>query len=402
LEVAMTRMGVKEYVDALRDRYLRGSKKEKGKVLDEFVRVVGCHRKSAVRLLGREKKASHRGNSGRGRLYRGEVVDVLRLAWEATDHLCSKRLQPFLPELVPVLRRYGNRPISPEVAGDLCRMSPSTIDRLLGPWRRDAGHHRFSITKPGTLLKSAIPIKTFAEWEDGRPGFLEVDLVHHCGESVDGFYLTTLSAVDVATGWSECVAVWGKNQERVGSAIHRMRQRLPFPFLGLDSDNGSEFINRHLLTYCQKEHITFTRSRSYKKNDSCYVEQKNWSVVRRIIGYDRYSTKPSLETMNRIYEILRLYVNFFQPTMKLCGKTRHGSKIHRVYAPAQTPYRRLLACGVLTEDMRQGLAATYAGLNPFLLRQRIDENLKQLWDLADKPGSQSITTDKTTYGNTQL
>ena len=398
----MTRVGIKEYVDALRDRYLRGSKKEKGKVLDEFVRVVGCHRKSAVRLLGHEKKASHQGKRGRGRLYKGEVVDVLRMAWEATDHLCSKRLQPFLPELVPVLRRYGNRPISPEVAAELCRMSPSTIDRLLGPWRRDAGHHRFSITKPGTLLKSAIPIKTFAEWEDGRPGFLEVDLVHHCGESVDGFYLTTLSAVDVATGWSECVAVWGKNQERVGSAIHRMRQRLPFPFLGLDSDNGSEFINRHLLTYCQKEHITFTRSRSYKKNDSCYVEQKNWSVVRRIIGYDRYSTKPSLETMNRIYEILRLYVNFFQPTMKLCGKTRHGSKIHRVYAPAQTPYRRLLACGVLTEDMRQELAAIYAGLNPFLLRQRIDENLKQLWDLADKPGSQSITTDKTTYGNTQL
>ncbi len=398
----MTRMGVREYVDALRGRYLRGSKKEQGKVLDEFVRVVGYHRKSAVRLLGHEKKASHQGNRRRGRLYKGEVVDVLRMAWEATGHLCSKRLQPFLPELVPVLRRYGNRPISPEVAAELCRMSPSTIDRLLGPWRRDAGHHRFSITKPGTQLKSAIPIKTFAEWEDGRPGFLEVDLVHHCGESVDGFYLTTLSAVDVATGWSECVAVWGKNQERVGSAIHRMRQRLPFPFLGLDSDNGSEFINRHLLTYCQKEHITFTRSRSYKKNDSCYVEQKNWSVVRRIIGYDRYSTKPALETMNRIYERLRLYVNFFQPTMKLCGKTRHGSKIHRVYARAQTPYRRLLACGMLTEDMRQGLAATYAGLNPFLLRQRIDENLKQLWDLADKPGSQSITTDKTTYGNTQL
>jgi hypothetical protein len=398
----MTRVGVKEYVDALRDRYLRGSKKEKGKVLDEFVRVVGCHRKSAVRLLGREKKASHRGNSGRGRLYKGEVVDVLRMAWEATDHLCSKRLQPFLPELVPVLRRYGNRPISPEVAGELCRMSPSTIDRLLRPWRRAGGRHRFSLTKPGTLLKSAIPIKTFAEWEDGSPGFLEVDLVHHCGESVDGFYLTTLSAVDVATGWSECEAVWGRNQERVGGAIHRMRQRLPFPFLGLDSDNGSEFINHHLLTYCQKQHITFTRSRSYKKNDSCYVEQKNWSVVRRTIGYDRYSTKPSLETLNRLYQTLRLYVNFFQPTMKLYGKTRHGSKIHRVYAPAQTPYRRLLACGVLTEDKRQELAAIYAGLNPFLLRQRIDENLKQLWDLADKPGSQSTTIDKTTYGNTHL
>jgi hypothetical protein len=398
----MTRVGIKEYVDALRDRYARGSKKEKGKVLDEFVSVVGYHRKSAVRLLGHGKKVIHRGRRGRGRLYKGEVVDVLRMAWEATDHLCSKRLQPFLPEMVPVLRRYGNRHISAEVAAQLCRMSPATIDRLLGPWRRAGGHHRFSLTKPGTLLKSAIPIKTFAEWEDGRPGFLEVDLVHHCGESTDGFYLTTLSAVDVATGWSECVAVWGKGQERVGSAIHKMRQRLPFLLLGLDSDNGSEFINHHLLTYCQKEHITFTRSRSYKKNDSCYVEQKNWSVVRRIIGYDRYSTKPSLETMNRIYDILHLYVNFFQPAMKLCSKTRHGSKVHRVYDTAQTPYRRLLASGMLAEHKRQELAAIHAGLNPFLLRQHLDDNLKHLWDLADKPGSQSTTTEKTTYGNTHL
>lgn len=395
----MTRVGIKEYVEALRGRYSCGSKKEKGKVLDEFVRVVGCHRKSAVRLLGNRKKANHQGRRGRGRVYKGEVVNILRMAWEATDHLCSKRLQPFLPELVPVLRRYGNRHISAEVATELCRMSPSTIDRLLGPWRRSAGQHRFSLTKPGTLLKNAIPIKTYAEWDDARPGFLEVDLVHHSGASEEGFYLTTLSAVDVATGWSECMAVWGKGQERVGAAIHKMRQRLPFPLLGLDSDNGSEFINRHLLTYCQKEQVTFTRSRSYKKNDSCYVEQKNWSVVRRIIGYDRYSSKTSLETMNRIYDILRRYVNFFQPAMKLCSKTRHGSKVHRVYDTAQTPYRRLLASGVLTGDMRHSLAATYAGLNPFLLRRHLDDNLKRLWDLADKPGTQSMTTEKVTYGN---
>jgi hypothetical protein len=398
----MTRVGIKEYVDALRGRYLRGSKKEKGKVLDEFVRVVGCHRKSAVRLLGHKKKMNHRGKRGRTRMYKGEVVDILRIAWEATDHLCSKRLQPFLPELVPILRRCGNPRITAEVEAELCRMSPSTIDRLLGPWRRAGSHRRFSLTKPGTLLKDAIPIKTFAEWKDSRPGFLEVDLVHHCGESVDGFYLTTLSAVDVATGWSECVAVWGKGQERVGAAIHRMRQRLPFPLLGLDSDNGSEFINRHLFTYCQKERITFTRSRSYKKNDSCHVEQKNWSVVRRIIGYDRYSSKLALDTMNRIYEMLRRYVNFFQPTMKLCSKTRYGSKVHRVYAPAQTPYRRLLASGVLPEDVCQTLSAIYAGINPLLLRQQIDDNLKRLWDLADKPVTKSTTLAKATYGNTQL
>jgi hypothetical protein len=395
----MTRAGVKEYVEAVRDRYLGASKKEKSKVLDEFVGVVGCHRKSAIRLLGR-RKLRHEGNGGRGRVYKGEVVDVLKMAWEATDHLCSKRLQPFLPELVPVLRRYGNRPVTADVAADLCRMSCSTIDRLLKPWRRRDERHRFSLTKPGTLLKDAIPIRTFAEWEDDRPGFLEVDLVHHCGESEEGFYLTTLSAVDVATGWSECIAVWGKGQDRVGGAVHRMRQRLPFPLLGLDSDNGTEFINHLLLAYCQNHQITFTRSRSYKKNDSCYVEQKNWSVVRRIIGYDRYSTNAALETMNRIYQILRLYVNFFQPTMKLVHKTRHGAKVHKVYAPAQTPYRRLLGSVMLTDDKCKELAAIHAGLNPFLLRQQIDDNLKRLWDLADKPGARSTTTERVSYGNT--
>jgi hypothetical protein len=239
------------------------------------------------------------------------------------------------------------------------------------------------------LLKGSIPIKTFADWEDDQPGFLEVDLVAHCGESTEGFYLTTLSTVDVATGWSECVGVWGKGQERVGSAIHRVRQRLPFPFLGLDSDNGSEFINQHLYRYCQKQGITFTRSRPYKKNDSCHVEQKNWSVVRRLVGYDRYSSRAALEILNRIYDLLRLYTNFFQPTMKLVAKTRHGAKVHKVYDRAQTPYQRVLAASILTEAKQQELAAIYNNLNPTSLLSQINENLKQLWDLAEHPASQS-------------
>jgi len=164
-----------------------------------------------------------------------------------------------------------------------------------------------------------------------------VDLVSHCGESSEGFYLTTLSTVDVASGWSECIGVWGKGQERVGGAIHRVRKRLPFSLLGLDSDNGSEFINQHMYSYCRREGITFTRSRSYKKNDSCHVEQKNWSVVRRLIGYDRYNSRAALEALNRTYDLLRLYVNFFQPVMKLVAKTRHGAKVHKVYDTARTP-----------------------------------------------------------------
>jgi len=238
------------------------------------------------------------------------------------------------------------------------------------------------------LLKSSIPIRTFTEWEEDRPGFLEVDLISHCGESTEGFYLTTLSTVDVASGWSECVGIWGKGQERVGGAVHRVHQRLPFPFLGLDLDNGSEFINQHLYNYCRQNGITFTRSRAYKKNDNCHVEQKNWSMVRRLVGYDRYSSRTALEALNRVYNLLRLYVNFFQPVMKLVDKTRHGAKVHKVYDTAQTPYQRLLKAGVLTETKRHELAAAYHGLNPASLLKQINENLEHLWNLAEYPTHQ--------------
>ncbi len=219
----------------------------------------------------------------------------------------------------------------------------------------------------------------------------------HCGDSSGGFYLTTLSTVDVATGWSECIGVWGKGQERVGGAVHRVRQRLPFPALGgLDSDNGNEFINHYLYTYCQRQKITFTRSRSYKKNDGCHVEQKNWSVVRRLVGYDRYNSRAALEALNRIYDLTRLYVNFFQPVMKLVVKTRHGAKVHKVYDTARTPYQRLLEAGALTESKRQALAAMYYGLDPVLLLRQINENLECLWRLAEHPREQHKAGAKNT------
>jgi len=384
----MTRGSIREYTEAVRGRYLLASKKEKGKILDEFTKVIGCHRKAAIRLLRRGNQARTNKRRGRSRQYDTAVAEALRVAWEATDRLCSKRLHPFLPELVKVLRRHGDRAMTVEIEDQLCRISPSTIDRLLHPWRRLGGRRPFTTTKPGSLLKSSIPIRTFADWQEDRPGFLEVDLVPHCGESSEGFYLTTLSTVDVASGWSECMGVWGKGQQRVGSAVHQVRQRLPFPILGLDSDNGSEFINQHLYSYCHREGITFTRSRPYKKNDSCHVEQKNWSVVRRLVGYDRYSSRVALDALNRVYDLLRLYVNFFQPVMKLVSKTRHGAKVHKVYDRAQTPYQRLLKAGILTEAKRQELATTYHGLNPVILLKQINENLEHLWAMAERPAHQ--------------
>ena len=380
----MTRGSILEYREAVRWRYLNAKKKEKGRILDEFVQVTGYHRKAAIRLLrrgGADQPAKRRGCRRR---YGDEAVEVLRQVWETSDRLCSKRLQPFIGELVRVMRRHGELAVNARVEDQLSRMSASTIDRRLRPWRRLGGRRPLSTTKSGSLVKNSIPIRTFADWSEERPGFLEVDLVAHCGESTEGFYLTTLCAVDVATGWSECMGVWGKGQQRVGSAIHQVRQRLPFPLLGLDSDNGSEFINQYLYNYCRNQGITFTCSRSYKKNDSCHVEQKNWSVVRRLVGYDRYSSHAALECLNLVYATLRHYVNFFQPTMKLVSKTRQGARVHKVYDTAKTPYQRLLESATLTEAQRAQLAAIYHGLNPAYLLSQLNLHLERLWKLAGR------------------
>ena len=382
----MTKESVREYIAAVRERYLKANKTDKGKILEELVQVTHYHRKTAIRLLHRDTSGRPSKRRGRQQLYGNEVVDALRRVWEASDRLCSKRLKPFLVELVRVLRQHGELVMSASVEAELYQMSPATMDRVLQPWKRQGGRRPLSTTRPGSLLKRSIPIRTFADWTEQRSGFLEVDLVAHCGESTDGFYLNTLCAVDVASGWVECLAVWGKGQERVGSAIHRMRQRLPFALLGLDSDNGGEFINQHLYNYCASENITFTRSRSYKKNDACHVEQKNWSIVRRVVGYDRYSSHAAMECLELVYSNLRQYVNFFQPTMKLISKTRHGARVHKVYDTAKTPYQRLLESGTLTPDQDARLAATYRGLNPALLLRQLNDNLEKLWKLAERPG----------------
>jgi len=390
----VTRNSIKEYGEAIKARYRKATKAGKSKILDEFTKTTGLHRKAAIRLLNHRSFASGRKRSGRPLRYGIVVAEALRAVWEASDRLCSKRLHPFLPELLEVMRKCGESKMTVEIEEELCRMSPATIDRLLHPWKLKGGRRSFSATRPGSLLRSAIPIRTFADWQENRPGFIEVDLVAHCGESLDGFYLNTLMAVDVATDWSEFIGVWGKGQQRVGTSIHQIRGRLPFPLLGLDSDNGSEFINHDLARWCQQEGITFTRSRPYKKNDNCFVEQKNGAIVRRVIGRDRYSSKQAYETLNRIYYLLRLYINFFQPVMKLISKTRHGARVHRVYDTAQTPYQRVLKSGVLTEASKAQLASTYAHLNPVRLLKQVNENVEHLWQLRERHPSEKILLTK--------
>ena len=261
----MTLKSIQEYTAIMRQRYLKASKKEKSQILNEYVKVTGYHRKAAIRVILKRALLTA-GRKGHPATY-SSVLQPLRVIWEASDRLCSKRLQPFIPEMIRVLRHKGELQVNAATEAQLVKLSASTIDRMLRPYRNAGGRKSRSTTQPG-LLKNLIPIRTFADWQENKPGFLEIDLVAHCGESVDDFYLNTLSAVDVASGWFECVPVWGKGQVRVRSAVHHIRQQLPFALMGLDSDNGSEFINQCFFTYCQQEKITFTRSRAYKKNDS--------------------------------------------------------------------------------------------------------------------------------------
>jgi hypothetical protein len=301
--------------------------------------------------------------------------------WEASGQICSKRLQPFVGEMVAVLERHGELVISAQTKALLVQMSAATIDRRLQAARSREPQRGRSTTKPGSLLKAAIPVRTFADWDEKKPGFIELDLVAHCGESTAGEYLNTLCATDIATGWTEPIGVANKGQAATFAGIQTMRQRFPFLVLGIDSDNGPEFINAHLYRYCLDEQITFTRSRPYKKNDQAHVEQKNWTIVRQWIGYDRYQHPEELVLLELIYTDLRLLVNFFQPVMKLVEKLRVGSKVRKKYDTAQTPCQRVLASPDIDQQTKDQLCELYLSHNPVELRRRIDANLKKLWTL---------------------
>ncbi len=375
----MTNQGKRELLKAVRPRYLKASKAQKSRILDEFVAATGYHRKYAIhRLLHGPPKRS-KTKRGRRLTYGPDVVAALAQVWEVSGHLCGKRLYPFLPDLVEALERHSELHLAPETRDKLLQMSASTIDRRLKRARAGLGARGRTTTRPGTLLKHSVPVRTFADWNEQRPGFLEMDLVAHGGDSAAGEFLHTLCAVDIETRWTEPLALPNKGQKATFEGIQTLRQRLPFPMLGIDSDSGSEFINHHLVRYCREEHITFTRSRPYKKNDQAHVEQRNWTVVRQIIGYARYESPEALKLLASIYEDLRLFVNFFQPVMKLASKTRVGSKVRKTYETAQTPYQRVLASHDVEQADKDRLSDLYLTLNPAELKRRIDSGLSELW-----------------------
>jgi hypothetical protein len=376
----MSQLSKKELTEVIRPRYLKASRKDKKQILDEFIAATGYHRKYAIRVLKHRPKLKGLKKPGKQKVYDDDVIQALTIIWEICGRICSKRLKPFIPEMITVLERHHELFLDERIKAQLLKISRATIDRCLKPARFE--HHKgLSTTKPGTLLKRAIPVRIFTPWEDERPGFEEVDLVAHCGETVEGQYLNTLSCVDIATGWMECLGLPNKTQQAVSQAIQILRQRLPFPLLGLDSDNGSEFINDTLYRYCLTEQITFTRSRPYRKNDQAHVEQKNWSVVRHTIGYDRLETTDELDLLKSIYEDLRLYVNFFQPVLKLVGKEQLDGKTIKKYDLAATPFRRVLASDFVSLEVKASLTHLYLHLNPVTLRNSIDQKVARLWKI---------------------
>jgi hypothetical protein len=380
-ENMMSQRSKKELSEEIYPRYLKAKKAEKKRILDEFIAATGYHRKYAIRILkhGRPRRSNKK--HGLPKVYRGEVVVALEQIWEVCGRICSKRLHPFLPEMVKVLERCGELQLPAETKRLLLQMSSATIDRCLGPARFEHPSHGLSTTKPGSLLKKAIPVRTFTPWDEDKPGFLEIDLVAHCGGSVEGQYINTLTCVDLSTGWIECLAVHHRTQQAVFEAIRSMRTRLPFLLLGLDSDNGGEFINALLYQYCLSEEITFTRSRPYQKNDQAHVEQKNWSVVRRLIGYDRFETEDEYLLLQSIYTDLRLYANFFQPVLKLVSKEHVDKKLIKRYDTAATPYQRVLAAHEIPFETKARLTNLYVQLNPVHLRTTIDEKVAKLWKI---------------------
>jgi len=369
-----------EYLKVLRERYFKAkTKKEKSQILDEYCRNTGQSRKYVIRKVHRaELRPKQR--KKRKEIYDGRVRAAIAKIWEIVDYPCGQRLKPLLGAEVDRLRELGEIRIPDEVALKLKMMSSATIDRKLKHQREILHLSRSkSGPKPGYLLKQKIPIR-LTEWDTSKVGYVEMDLVVHCGSSTLGEYVNTLSTTEVSSGWWEGEAIMGRSQEYSFWALKEIRKRTPFNWKGMDSDNGSEFINQALYKYCQREKLEFTRSRENKKNDNAYIEQKNWTHVRKVFGYLRYDTYEELMIMNDLYRNeLRVYKNFFQPVMKLQSKERIGGKVKRRYEAAKTPYQRLTQSSQIPEEAKDELRGIYLSLNPAELKRNIDAKLAKLY-----------------------
>ena len=388
----MTERGRREYAAVMRARYAPADKPARGRLLDEYCRTTGCHRKAAIRRLRAQPRPSGRSPGRPCRYAARELVPILEPAWFASDQLSGKLLRPLLPTLLTALVTHHGLSVAPAVRAALTAASAATLDRLLRPLRRRRPRQPGRLAPALAPLRAQIPLRSWREWTGVAPGALQGDLVLHCGESTAGQYCATLVAVDVATTWTELQAIWGLHQQRVTGGIQHLAQRLPFPLREWHSDNGSEFVNACLLGWCQRHHVRFTRGRPYRKNDQAWVEQRNGLLVRRLVGYDRYTSRAAWAVLQRLYGLLRLQHNFFRPVRKLLSKHRVGSKIRKRYDQPQTPAQRVLAAGVLTPEQHHALAQQLQTLDPIALARDIQQTLDALWKLAEPHPTRQAAT----------
>jgi len=355
----------------LAPRYQQASSAQKTLLLDSFVEWTGYSRKYAIALLNHGEHGRQTIQRRRLPQYCPAVQQALFLAWKATHYVCAKRLLPLLPTLVTLLEQHGHLQLTEEERRLVLAMSLSTAERFLRTQRKPHVHG-LSTTTPGPWCKSQIPVRTFSEWEEDRPGFVEMDLVAHCGEHLGGSFLYTLTLTDLSTGWTECIPLLDKSADAVLAALEQARKLFPFPLLGIDTDSGSEFLNEELIAYCEQEHLTFTRGRPAVKNDQCHVEQKNGAVVREAVGHVRLVGVQAYYQLREVYRALRLVVNCFQPSFKLQAKVLKGQQVHRVYEAAQTPLQRLLASGVLSQTRQRELSRRIEQVDPLVLSEYLD------------------------------
>jgi hypothetical protein len=372
-----------EYQETIFLRYKKASRQRKKQILDEFCATLNYHRKHAIRLLRGFKlfQKPKKKKPGRSPIYQQEaILKPLKSIWKTANLPCSKRLKAILPLWLPgYIQSFG--PLADLVSTALLRISPATIDRLLRPTRAQYPKNGRTTTKPGTLLRNQIPIQT-NQWNESSPGFLEADTVAHCGDSLSGMFLYSLVCVDIATGWCEQRALWGKGESGVLTQIKDIEKSLPFPLLGFDCDNGSEFLNHHLLRHFtqRKKPVKFTRSRAYHKNDNAHVEQKNWTHVRQWLGYQRIDNPLTVPLLNDLYsQEWRLFHNFFCPSVKLIAKERIGSKTLKQHDSPKTPLQRILDSPTVSPTTKQSLSSLLENLNPFVLRKTMEEKLKYIF-----------------------
>ena len=378
--------------NVVRDEYGKAPKTRKAQILDEFCKLTGYNRSYAARKLRQPKenrlrqkcKKAFQQQRGRKRKYTRDCVEPLVTVWSVMDFACGKRVAAGMKDVLDALLRSGEMSLNKETENKLRTVSASTIDRLLVVQRHQMCLKGRATTKPGSLLKSQIPIRTGTQWDEKCPGYVEMDTVAHCGVSTHGQYVVTLDVIDIETGWSEQRAALNKAGKHIYAEFKEIRARLPFPLYGIDCDSGAEFINGLMYRYCQEEGIAFTRGRPYKKNDGCHVEQKNWSIVRQTIGYGRFETRDECILLNRIYDELRLLTNFFMPSQKLIGKERDGGRIIRTLDKPLTPYRRVLESKHITDMVKFGLSEIFETLNPAALRRDVVQLVGELYKLSSQ------------------